>query len=176
MTHLSSYFHDQRLRLGLSLGQAAAVIGFQNLSKGSNRIQNFERTGIASSSLTRSLADVLQIDEETIDLLNDQDREEQIRRWDKWADEPTPMHLIVRWIPSVYCRKPLPAEVQTPAEAEQFASQFAKDQGKKVWLALNRRQTVAFKEDGSISRRTEATPFGGGGLPFSEVGGKRIVF
>jgi hypothetical protein len=39
--YLGSYFREERLQRGLSLGTLARIVGYRNISKGSNKIVRF---------------------------------------------------------------------------------------------------------------------------------------
>ncbi len=45
MNHLGKFFREPRIEKGMSLRQLAAILGYANLNKGSNRIQKFESGG-----------------------------------------------------------------------------------------------------------------------------------
>jgi hypothetical protein len=45
VNNLGNFFHERRVRQGLTLGQIARMVGFRNVSKGANRIARFEREG-----------------------------------------------------------------------------------------------------------------------------------
>jgi transcriptional regulator with XRE-family HTH domain len=156
--HLGDYFKEQRDKRGLSLGQLARLLGYRNVSKGSNRIARLEREGAASEDLLLHLAEALGIDLATVERLLERDRQERLREWEEWVNEPVPMRLIVRYLPAVYGRVALPEGVTTPEQAEKFARAYARQHGRRVCLALSRRLSVWINKEGRVEARTEATP------------------
>ena len=85
---LAAHFRKIRLEKGLKLSQLARLAGYSNISKGSNRINSFERTGIVHTDLCIKLAGVLGIDRQTVDRLVDEDRRQFFEEWNAWANEP----------------------------------------------------------------------------------------
>jgi hypothetical protein len=88
----------------------------------------------------------------------EQDRQEYLRAWEAWADEPVPPCLVVKFLPAVYGTVELPDGVRTPEQAEQFACEYARRHGRPVCLAVSRRLSVWIDRDGQVEARTEATP------------------
>jgi transcriptional regulator with XRE-family HTH domain len=156
--HLGSYFRDQRINLGLSLGDLARRTRYRNVSKGSNKIVRFEREGVITDELLARLADALGIPFPKVEELIEQDRQEYLREWEAWVSEPVPMELVAKIIPAVYVRVKLPGDITTPEQAEEFARAYAKEHGWKCCLALSRRHSVWIGKDGEVEFRTEATP------------------
>jgi transcriptional regulator with XRE-family HTH domain len=155
---LGDYFRERRQQRGLSLGQLARLLGYRNVSKGSNRIARLEREGAVTPDLLLRLAGVLGIDLGTIEDLTERDRQERLREWEEWVNEPVPMRLIVRYMPAVYGRVALPEGATTPEQAEAFACAYAREHGLRVCLAVSRRLSVWVGKDGRVEARTEATP------------------
>ena len=175
MSHLGSFFHLQRLQVNLSLGQLARLVGYRNVSKGSNKICRFEREGTATEVLLAALADVLSIDLPTVESLIDQDRKEYLHAWEAWVNEPVPMQLIARYMPAVYARVALPEEIKTAEQAEAFASEYARQHRRRVCLAISRRHSVWIDAEGQIEARTESTP-DDLNVPFMRLKGNRTRF
>jgi len=121
------------------------------------------------------LAKALEINWATVEELAEQDRQEHIEAWNKWADKPVPMRLVIKWIPAVYSERLLPEEITTPEEAEGYACDQARQLKKYVCLVVSRRKSVWIDADGIVLRRTEATPFGGPNEPWMELKGKRFL-
>jgi hypothetical protein len=157
-THLAQYFRAARIRQGLRLGQLARATGYRNCSKGANRIQRFEQTGIIHRDLLVNLAVALDIDVEIIEALCERDRREYVEAWEKWVNQPVPMHLIVRWVPGVYCAQALPSDQQTPAAAQQYACALARQHRVQVCLVLSRQVSVWIDTTGTVEGTTVATP------------------
>jgi transcriptional regulator with XRE-family HTH domain len=156
--YLGSYFREQRLQQGLSLGQLARLIGYCNVSKGANKIVSFEREGVISEELLARLAEALAIDFATVETLIDQDRQEYLQEWEMWVIEPVPMQLIAKIIPAVYARVQLPETVTTREQGEAFACAYAKEHRRQVCLAVSRRLSIWIDKEGQVYARTEARP------------------
>jgi transcriptional regulator with XRE-family HTH domain len=61
MNHLGKLFRARRVEKGLSFHQLAALVGYGNLNKGSNRIQRFEAGGKIMPDLFAKLASILEV-------------------------------------------------------------------------------------------------------------------
>jgi transcriptional regulator with XRE-family HTH domain len=157
-SHLGSYFRQRRLQRGLSLGELARLVGYRNVSKGSNKITRFESTGMVKEDLLVNLAEALSIDLEQIEQLAERDRQERLRAWEVWVSQPVAMHMIVRLRASVYACKPLPPEISTHEQAEAFACEYARQHRVRVCLILSRRHSAWIDIGGQVYDRTEATP------------------
>ena len=107
--------------------------------------------------------------------LIEQDRQEHLRAWEAWVNEPVPIQLIVRYMPAVYGRVPLPQEITTPEQAEAFACGYAQEHRHKVCLALSRRHSVWIDAEGQVYARTEATP-DDPNVPFMRLRGSKSRF
>jgi transcriptional regulator with XRE-family HTH domain len=177
INNLGVYFREQRVQQGLTLGQLARMVGYQNLSKGANKIVRFEREGQVTEDLLAALADALHIDLPTVEELIEQDHQERLREWEAWVSQPVPMQLIARIIPAVYSAVPLPEEVTTPEQAEAFAIEYAKENKRQVCLVLSRRLSVWIDAEGKVYGRTEARP-DGPNAPFMRLrgSGKKFLF
>jgi hypothetical protein len=173
MKRLSSHFKAQRLARNLSPGELARLVGYKNIAKGANKVVRFERQGIIRDDLLIKIAKALAIDWATVEELADQDRQEHIEQWNKWADEPVPMRLVIRWMAAVYSERHLPEEITTPEAAEDYACDLARFRHMQICLVLNRRQSVWIDTHGVVLRRTEATPFGGPNEPWMQLKGER---
>lgn len=156
--HLGTFFREQRLQRGWSVGELARLVGYHNVSKGSNRITRFEVIGEVKEDLLFNIADVLGIDLAQIEELAEQDRQERIRQWEAWVNEPVPIHIIVRLRATVYASKPLPPDVFTHEQAETFACDYAQKHRLRVCLMLSRRHSVWIDIEGQVYDRTESTP------------------
>jgi transcriptional regulator with XRE-family HTH domain len=156
--HLGTYFRERRQQRGLGLGQLARLVGYRNVSKGSNRIARLEREGAVTADLLLRLAEALDIDLSTVEDLLEEDRQERLREWEAWVSQPVPMRLIVRLTAAVYGTVALPEGVTTPGQAEAFARAYARQHRRRVCLALSRRLSVWIDREGRVQARTEATP------------------
>ena len=174
-TNLSAHFKQQRLRLGLRVGDVARRMGYTRIVGTANKIVMFEEEGDIRAELFRKLAVALEIDEATINRLIEQDRREFVQRWNDWADQPIEPHLVFRAIPGVYFRQEIAEGVQTTEAMERYAAEFAKDRHMKVWLVLTRRRTIFFDEDGVKKHVQEAVP-GHCNSPYMCLGGSKQKF
>jgi hypothetical protein len=157
-THLSKFFRQRRIQLGLRLPDVARRCDYKNLSKGSNRIDRFEQSGEVHPDLYVKLVAALSIDQETCDRLNAMDAEQARRQWLDFVSTPVEPHLVVRAIPGVFIGQDLPEDCTTIDQMEAFASELAGRFHKMVWLVVSRKLTIRFNEDGSKRSVEEATP------------------
>lgn len=154
MSHLSDLFQQRRLSGRISLGDLARRCGYTNLTKGSNPIQTFERTGEIEPTLLGKLASTIGITSTEIHRAVAEDRAE----WEAWASEPIEPHMIVRLVAAFYTRSPIPLELRGDrAATEEFASDYAATNRSRVCLVLSRRLRVWFEKDGRCSGVTEDT-------------------
>jgi transcriptional regulator with XRE-family HTH domain len=174
-TRLSQLFKQRRLAKGLRVSDLAQRCGYRNLSKGSRRINDFEDTGGIDERLFVKLANILEIDEETIARLAEQDQAEFLRNWNEWADQPIKPHVIVRAIPGFMVSPKLPPGVTTQEEMEAFASRIAEQHRKKVWLVMTRRLTVYFNESASNRSIIHAKP-GATNCPYLSLKNRKKKF
>ena len=171
MSHLGNFFRDRRIEKGLAFGRLARLLGYKNVSGGSNRIQAFERGGKVRPDFLGKLAEVLEVSPDQIRLHAGEDYEE----WLAWASEPVRPHLVVRLLAAVYQRAELPDDALAPEAAGAFASDVARERKLRVCLVLSRRVSIWFDSEGRESGRSEATP-DMPCEPFLIIGGKRVQF
>jgi len=171
VNHLGEFFRRRRTEKGLSLGKAARLLGYTNVTKGSNRIQSFESGGKVAPDLLGRLAEVLEINPDEIR----QRVAEDYRDWLAWANEPIRPHVVVRLLACVYQRIQLPDDALLGEAAEAFAAAVARDKKMRAWLVLSRRVSVYFDAEGRKGGRIEATPEVPC-EPFAVIGGKRVQF
>ena len=157
-THLSRHFRQRRLDLGLRLPDVARRCGYQNIAKGCNRIDRFEKSGEIHPQLYIKLAAALEIDPATCDRLNELDKQQARKEWLEFINEPIEPHIVFRAIPGVFFGKDLPDNCATVEEMEAFASEFARKYHKMVWLILSRKLTIRYNDDGTKRSVDEATP------------------
>jgi len=65
-------------------------------------------------------------------------------------DEPVEMELILKLMPAVYQRVEIPAEIEGSEETTKLTPEIAKKNHFEACLALNRRESVWIRADGSI--------------------------
>lgn len=170
-THVSAHFKKERLRQKCALRTLAEELGYRNIAKGCNRIQRFEETGTPRpDDLLERLAALLNIDDATIRELTRKDYE----AFQEWLNEPIPMHLVERIIPAVYRHVPLPDEISSADEAEDFAKGHAKEHRRKVCLVASRRVSIWIDENGEVMCRSEAEQ-GTPNFPTMKIGRHRFT-
>jgi hypothetical protein len=171
-THLSRFFRQRREACAIGLGELACRCGYRNISKGANRIQRFEATGEIAPTLFIKLASALDITPFEIDGCLDQDRAE----WKRRARQPIEPHLVIRYLPAVYARHAIPADLHTDRIGmESFAAANAAAKRKQVALVLSRIKRIWFDQDGIFAGITEDTfekSFG----PYLKIGGRHFLF
>jgi hypothetical protein len=171
MSHLGDYFRIRRQEKGVTSGQLARTVGYQNLSRGSNRIQTFEGGGKVAPDLLGKLATALEVTPDEVRRLAAEDYQE----WLDWANEPIRPHLVLRWTACVYQRLELPDDALEAGAAQEYASCLARDRRLMVCLVLSRRLSVGFDSTGNEYKRLEATPEVPC-EPYVVIGGKRVQF
>ena len=107
-THLSRYFRQRRLDLGLRHGDVARRMGYVSIAGAANKIIRFEETGDILAELFTKLAVALGIDRPTIDRLIDEDRRQFVKQWNEWANVPVEPKITFRPIPGVFCGYRIP--------------------------------------------------------------------
>jgi transcriptional regulator with XRE-family HTH domain len=171
MSHLGDFFRARRVEQGLSLGQLARILGYRNVTRGSNRIKTFEAGGKVAPELLAKLASALAIGDDEVRRLAAED----YREWLRWADEPVRPYLVIRHLACVYERVALPDDALDPATAEAFAARLARERKRRVCLVLSRRLSVGFDVTGRMGSRLEATP-DVPCAPYAVIGGRRCQF
>jgi transcriptional regulator with XRE-family HTH domain len=174
MTNLGSLIKAERLKHGLTLGRLARLVGYRNFNKGARRIACLEQTGMATPDLLVNVAEALDLDWTTVERLAEEDRQERLREWEAWVNEPVPMYMVVRLMAAIYVRNSLPAEITTQEQAQAWACTFARQHRLRVSLVLSRRWSVWIDAEGQVEARTEARP-GEPNVPFMQVKGRRFL-
>ena len=137
---------------GHSLGPLARLAGYANVAKGVRRIQGFEREGAGPIEPFLKVAEALRLDLATISELAKADRWELRAEWEKFADMPVPIRLVVRLMPAVYATVPLPEGNLSREELEEFASKVARERRAMARLELSRRKRSVIDENGRVTR------------------------
>ena len=174
-TNLSTYFRQQRLRLGLRPGQVASLMGYKSIAGAANKIVMFEERGDIRADLFEKLKIALGIDDGTAERLIQHDQREYIAAWWKWANQPVPWVVYRKDAPAFVPPWSVPEEITTQEEAEAWARQFAIDNHAPVVLYLSRRISVWFNSEGQITTRHEASP-GEVALPYLQLKGGATKF
>jgi hypothetical protein len=93
-TNLSEHFRHERLVLGLTIGEAARLLGYRSVVGAANKIVRFEQGGDIDHRLFRKVAAVLFVDKGTIRRLMKKDRREFVQRWNEWVSQSVKPRLI----------------------------------------------------------------------------------
>lgn len=173
MSHLGDYFHCERKCRMLTLAQVARLVGYRNINKGVRRLLLFEQKGFIKTDLLVKVAEALHMDWQIIEELADDDRQERLRAWEAWANEPVPMRMVVRLAAAVYRNQEIPPEITTQEQAETWACDFAAKNQKQVCLVVSRRLSVWIDQYGTITARTEAEP-DELNEPYMQIGNKQF--
>src|SRR4051794_2319034 len=128
MSHLGDFFRNRRIERKFTLSQVARLLGYENLSRGCNRINAFEAGGKVHPDLLGKLAKVLEVGAEEVR----QRVAEDYQDWLAWANEPIRPYMVVRLLACVYQRVELPDEALSPVGAEAFAADVARDRRCRV--------------------------------------------
>jgi len=153
----------------LTTGSLARIAGYRNISKGSNRIHEFEESGDIHRDLLVKLVEALGIDQATLERLLDAD----YRDWAAWADEPIEPRLVLRAMACVYPHLHIPERIRTLDDLQRYAAAVARKYRKKVALVASRKQTYIYGPDGRIEEVIEAKPFASL-EPCMRIGGRRF--
>ncbi len=130
--NLARYVKQERTRRGWNRAELARRMGYQNVSKGINRILNLEREGMVPPEVLNKMISALDLDEEKVKRLLERDREEYEAAYEAWLDKPVKMHLIMRLMPAVFAHKSLPEHVTSEEEALAYACEQAKSMRMRV--------------------------------------------
>src|SRR5690242_11889706 len=100
--HLGNYLRSRRDELGLRRSEVARLLGYDNVNKGSRRLRDLEEGRWANRDFLLRLMGLLRIEPQVVQDLIGRDRQEYVDAWNKWADEPVPMHAAVRYVPGFF--------------------------------------------------------------------------
>jgi hypothetical protein len=173
--HLGEFVNARRLELDLSRSETVRKLGYTNLNRGCRRLCDVEGGLWINEDFLMRLTTLLGIEPRVIQELIDRDRQEYVAEWEKWADEPVPISVVMRAIPGFMVGVTVPADVKTPDETIAFAQGLAARLGKKVFVVLSRRETVGINEQGEITGRFKATPEHDP-APSMHLGNKKFLF
>lgn len=169
--HLSKLIGHYRQTRNLNFGELAKLCNL-NPKKWANKICNFEREGyFDADDMVHKLIKVLEIDPQEVREAVQKDYEV----WESWVNELVKMELVVKLIPGIYKSVKIPEEINTEDLALEFASSVAKEWKREVCLALNRKESVWFRESGTLWFRSTAQP-GIPNVPYTSIGGKGFHF
>ena len=90
-------------------------------------------------------------------------------------DEPVEMELILKHKSAVYQKLEIPAEIEGSEETTKLTPEIAKKNHFEACLALNRRESVWIRADGTIKFETTAK-YGFPNIPYTGIGNKKFHF
>jgi len=171
MSHVANFFRARRVERGLTTGALAKLLGYKgnSISKGVNRIDEFEASGQLHRNLLVKLVEALDVNQATLERLLDADYKE----WAAWADEPIEPRLVLRAMACVYPHLHIPERLKTLDDLKRYAAAVARKYRKKVALVASRKQTFIYGADGRIEEVIEAKPFASL-EPSMRIGGRRF--
>ena len=169
MNRLSPLISRYRKKQNLNFEELAKLCGL-NPKKWGHRIVDFEREGQGNDELVSKLIHALGIPlEEVQDAV-----EKDLNDWNKWADKPIPMQMIVRLIGPFCMIHHIPKEIITREDAIDYAQNYAKTEHLRVCLVLSRRESAWISADGHSSI-SQSQP-GGINVPYGGFGTTKFVF
>lgn len=172
--HSGKFIKDRREQLGLRRSEVARLLGYENASKGSARLHSVEEGRWVNRDFLVRLMGVLQIEPQVVQDLIDRDREEYVAAWNRWADQPTPMHAAIRLIPGFMAGIDLPDDLTTPEQAVAWAVKTAQHKNKKIILVVSRRVSYTVHENGEVDGPFVATP-DNNAMPWTALGTTRFL-
>lgn len=173
--YLGEWFWGRRAERQWPLAEVARRLGYANVAKGCNRVLRVEREGVADGDFLRRLAAVLEISEGVVVYLTRQDRLSYLRAWHEWADQPTPVRVVMRAVPGFMVEMAVPSDATTPEQAVAFGQAVAARYHAKVFVVLSRRESVGITEAGTINGRFHTRP-DNDPCPLVSVGRQRFLF
>ncbi|MBY0513936.1 MAG: helix-turn-helix domain-containing protein [Gemmataceae bacterium] len=156
--YMGEWFWGRRAERHWSLAEVAVRLGYANVSKCCNKVLRVEREGVADDGFLQRLAAVLEISEGVIRYLTRQDRNSYLRAWQEWSDQPMPLRVVVRAVPGFMMEVAIPHDVTTEDAAVAFGQFYAARHHAKVFVVLNRRESVGITEAGDINGRFDTRP------------------
>jgi hypothetical protein len=153
---ISRHRADRKLSFG-DLARILGAISPREVSKLSQRIVRIEREGnLIERRLIFRIGAALEIDPATMEQAFDDQRAGKIRRWLRWVNEPVPVFMRIKAMPTIWYAREL--GYISEDEAIRIASAQAKEARSPVCLAMNRKLTIWFDRTGEETGRTEASP------------------
>ena len=169
MNRISPLIAHYRKKQKLNFEELACLCGL-NRKKWGHRIVDFEREGRGDDELVSKLINALCIPlEEVQDAV-----EKDLADWNRWADDPIQMQMIVRLIGPFCMIHHIPEEIITREESITYAQNYAKTKLLRVCLVLSRRESAWISADGHISI-SHSQP-GGINVPYGSFGTTKFIF
>jgi transcriptional regulator with XRE-family HTH domain len=156
MTKLGLFFRDRRLAKGMKVSDLARLIGYQNISHGSQRIHDLERVGVGDPALVTKVAGALGVPEAEYQPLQRDDQQERMKDWAAWVNEPIRPYFIVRQMAAMYQPRPLPSWILAQEHAEKYVADIARQLRLRCCLVWSRRLSIFYSADGMVENVQEA--------------------
>jgi hypothetical protein len=156
-TNLAQYIKQERVNRGLNYAELSRKMSYKNINRGMRRIIDLERENEAHPEVLEKIIVALELSRDKVDQLIEEDKEQQRRVFEAWIDAPIKWHLIIRWMPAVYCEREIPGYIKTEEEAIEYALSVAKEYSSMVWLVLSRKENIHIDKNGNVKSRNEIT-------------------
>jgi transcriptional regulator with XRE-family HTH domain len=157
MTLVGNLLRQARQQRGLSLQETASLLGYINENKGARRVGLVESDGGDHEGMRARLAQIFVVDDETFQRAIRADEKACLKSFDSWVNTRVKPQMIVRYSAAVYVPHCIPEELKTHVEIEEYACNFAAENGLQVCLKLSRRHTTWIAKDGTVEDRTETS-------------------
>lgn len=156
--YLGEWFWGRRAERQWPLAEVARRLAYRNMAKGCRKLMAVERDGVADDSFLRQLAGILGVSEGVVVYLTRQDRNSYLRAWQEWAEQPTPIRVVLRAVPGFMVDVAVPGDMTTADAAVVFAQAVAARHHAKTFVVLSRRESVGITEDGIVNGRFDTRP------------------
>jgi hypothetical protein len=153
---IPEYIERERTARGWRRSDLARAIGYENLSKGSRRIQELEEAGICDRRLLEKIVAALGLDPVKVNEIIDEDHRQAVQAWQEWADEPVPALMIWKAMPSIWLNKHVP-DGATQQQMLDLAREASRVGSKAAVLIPSRRLRINF-HDGELTGWIEVKP------------------
>lgn len=150
-TQLSDFLQQARLAAGLRPGELACRAGWKNAELGGNLIARLERDGdsVASDATISDLARALGISDETVAKLESEERRNARAAWQAWTREPIQTSLMVRMMPTMWHRVPIPPELTERTDVLAWARDHPNYRTLLRCIMWDRTHCTYLREDGT---------------------------
>jgi transcriptional regulator with XRE-family HTH domain len=169
ISELGRYCQDARLAHGWSLGDMARALGYQNINKGSRRVQQLE-SGVVDSQFLLKVISIFGLAIAEVQRRIDEDTRREREEFNKWADSPTEIEVLVDVMSGIMARRSLEG-ARTQSEMFEQARKVSREFGdRRTYLVVSHRLTFVFR-NGEVVGWKEAKP-NASTLPVTIIGGK----
>lgn len=178
--YIGAIIQEARICRSMTFGDLARACGaatVKQTSRIAQRLVLFERESVRDRNLLQRVIAALDLDPVIVVELLDLERVEELKAWNRWADEQVPIELHMRPFAGVWIRVPLPVDIAADElRAIEYAKQMATGrEDMRVVLAISRRVAYTFAR-GQLVDRKEAKAPDESLTPFVVIAGKRTEF